>query len=195
MRYLKAADHRRMAWKNGKGETAEITVFPEDAGLEEFGWRLSMATVTEPGPFSSFADIDRVLAIVDGDGLRLSIDGDSVNVTPKGTAAAFAGDAVVASDLLGGPVTDLNLMTRRGQFRGRIDRVGGSERAEIVPEGAACVILALASCMVAGGGETFALARLDVVMAERWEETMVATGPDGLDLLVVTVLEETAGSR
>ncbi len=43
-----------MPWKNGGGETAEIAVFPPSADLSEFGWRISMATVSSDGPFSAF---------------------------------------------------------------------------------------------------------------------------------------------
>lgn len=51
---LLAANHRRMPWKNGRGETTEIAVWPEGAGLQDFGWRLSMAGVSEHGAFSAF---------------------------------------------------------------------------------------------------------------------------------------------
>ena len=47
MRLLRAATHRRMPWKNGAGVTTEIAVFPESAGLDDFEWRLSMATVCQ----------------------------------------------------------------------------------------------------------------------------------------------------
>ena len=45
MRILRAEDYRKMRWKNGGGETAEIAVFPQNAGLDDFGWRVSVATV------------------------------------------------------------------------------------------------------------------------------------------------------
>lgn len=43
MRILRASDHKRMPWKNGKGETVEIAVFPEGASVDTFDWRISMA--------------------------------------------------------------------------------------------------------------------------------------------------------
>ena len=49
MRILRAADHKRMPWKNGGGETTEIAVFPEHAGLSDFDWRVSMARVDGDG--------------------------------------------------------------------------------------------------------------------------------------------------
>ncbi|WP_321340201.1 HutD family protein [Breoghania sp.] len=190
MQVLKAADHRRMPWKNGKGETAEIAVFPEGAGLEDFGWRLSMATVSEPGAFSMFSGIDRVLGIVEGEGLQLSIEGQETVVTLSGEAAAFPGDAAVTSQLLGGPVVDLNLMTRRGRFYGRIERVGGHENCEITANGVATLIVLLAPCNVSSPDGLVPLARLDVVRAEGDETVLVMPCFAALDLFVVRVFNE-----
>ena len=66
---------RRMPWMNGGGETIEIAVSPEGAGLASFDWRVSMARVTQPGPFSSFTGVDRTLAILDGAGLTVAVAG------------------------------------------------------------------------------------------------------------------------
>jgi environmental stress-induced protein Ves len=65
MKILRASTHKAMPWKNGGGETAEIAVFPEGASMQDFGWRVSMAKVTENGPFSLFPDIDRTLSILE----------------------------------------------------------------------------------------------------------------------------------
>ena len=191
MRHLKATDHRRMPWKNGKGETVEIAVFPEGAGLADFGWRLSMARVDEPGPFSCFENIDRTLAIVEGAGLRLFVDGDILTVSEKGPAAVFPGDARIVSDLFEGAVTDLNLMTRRGRFRGRISRVCQGDASVIAEDNVATrIILALAPCTVSAGGQSYSLGRLDACRIAPGEAAPYVSGTDGLDLLVVTVLEE-----
>ena len=65
-----------MRWKNGGGETAEIAVSPPGAALDAFDWRLSMAKVETDGPFSAFPGIDRTLAILEGEGIRLSVGGE-----------------------------------------------------------------------------------------------------------------------
>lgn len=115
MRILRAADHRRMPWKNGGGVTTEIVVHPENAGLDAFEWRLSMALVAQDGPFSLFPGIDRMLAVLEGEGLSLSIDAAPPKIlTPASPPLAFAADVPVHGALAGGPVTDLNLMVRRG---------------------------------------------------------------------------------
>ncbi|PDT04739.1 HutD-family protein [Rhizobium chutanense] len=114
MRILRAADHKRMPWKNGGGETVEIAVSPEDAGLAGFDWRVSMATVATDGPFSIFPGIDRTLAILDGNGMVLDIEGSApALLTTASDPLAFPADIPVAARLQDGAITDLNVMTRR----------------------------------------------------------------------------------
>lgn len=118
MRLLRNVEHRRMPWKNGGGETVEVIVHPEGADLSEFGWRVSMATVASDGPFSVFPGIDRTLAVLSGDGMALSIEGVGEKLlTPEAAPLAFPADAPTAARLTGGPITDLNVMTRRGVFQ------------------------------------------------------------------------------
>ena len=93
LRLLPAARHRRMPWKNGRGETVEIAVYPQGAGLGDFGWRLSMAGVTEDGDFSVFQGIDRSLAILSGDGIVLDVAGQPHRLTMDAAPLAFPADA------------------------------------------------------------------------------------------------------
>lgn len=123
LRLLSAAGFRRMPWKNGGGETVEIAVFPADAGLDDFDWRISMATVAADGPFSLFPGIDRTLSVLTGAGIALAIDGAApVRLAPESPPHYFPADAPVEGRLIGGPITDLNVMTRRGRFRHRVAR-------------------------------------------------------------------------
>ena len=73
MRILRAGNYRRMKWKNGGGETTEIALFPENAGLNDFDWRISMARVESAGPFSLFPGVDRTLSILEGEGPQRAI--------------------------------------------------------------------------------------------------------------------------
>lgn len=115
MQVLRAEAYRRMPWKNGGGETAEIAVFPPDAGLSDFHWRISMATVSVDGPFSSFPGIDRTLTILSGEGMELAIEGKGqFLLTPASEPLAFPADKPTSAILCGGTVIDLNVMTRRG---------------------------------------------------------------------------------
>lgn len=125
-RILRRADHQEMPWLNGGGSTLQVASSPEGAGLEDFDWRVSFARVERNGPFSTFPGTDRVITLVDGPGLRLT-------VSPEGTGEyavtlgrhepfAFAGDDVVSSEV-SGPTVNLNLMTRRGRRVGQVRTV------------------------------------------------------------------------
>jgi environmental stress-induced protein Ves len=124
MRILRAANHRRMPWKNGGGVTTEIAVFPESAGLDDFGWRISMAAVASDGPFSLFPGIDRTLAILEGEGIMLDIEGKPpVTLTGGSQPVMFSADRPTSARLVSGPIVDLNVMTRRGQFAHKVMRL------------------------------------------------------------------------
>lgn len=135
MKLLRAGDHKRMPWKNDGGETVEIAVSPDGAGLADFDWRVSMATVATDGPFSIFPGIDRTLSILEGNGMTLLIEGrDAVLLTRQTVPLAFAADVAVAATLADGPITDLNVMTRRGVCSHRVERVvvdGEREMADL----------------------------------------------------------------
>ncbi|RUM98506.1 HutD family protein [Pseudaminobacter arsenicus] len=135
MLIIRAADCRKMPWKNGGGETTEIAVSPTAAGIEDFDWRLSMALVAAGGPFSTFAGVDRTLAVLDGDGLELTIEGMApVTLTTASQPLAFPGDAPTSAALVGGEVTDLNIMTRRARVSHRMRRLAVSGNTELVAE-------------------------------------------------------------
>ena len=120
-RILTPADYRRMPWKNGGGETIEIAVEPAGAGLDDFAWRLSMAKVERDGPFSLFAGIDRTLCLLEGEGMRLAVDGAMpIELTLASPPFSFPGDAAAGAALIAGPIVDLNVMTRRRRLAHRV---------------------------------------------------------------------------
>lgn len=124
MKVLRAGDYKRMPWKNGGGETVEIAVFPEGASLADFDWRVSMATVTSDGPFSSFPGIDRTLSILQGKGMHLVIEGRApVLLTGETAPLPFPADVATSASLVDGPIVDLNVMTRRGKLAHTVRRL------------------------------------------------------------------------
>ena len=88
-------------WKNGGGSTREIACWPQGAGMDSFGWRVSVATIAQAGPFSAFPGIDHALQ-------------------QRWQPFAFSGDAALDCSLLGGTSTDFNVMTRRGQWSAEV---------------------------------------------------------------------------
>ncbi|MDR3396888.1 MAG: HutD family protein [Pandoraea sp.] len=118
---LGPADFLKMPWKNGLGVTTELAV-ARRAGEDGFDWRISTATVANPGPFSVFAGIDRSLAIVRGGTLTLNVEGrPDVTLTTRTQPYAFGGELTVSStpvlETVGVPIDDFNVMTRRAEWQ------------------------------------------------------------------------------
>jgi len=114
-----------MPWKNGGGETFEIAISPPGSTLDTLEWRVSMAVVAQDGPFSTFPNIDRTLCVIDGRGMELDFgtDGGIRTVTRDTAPFRFPADIGVQARLLATTITDLNVMTRRGRYRHRVDRL------------------------------------------------------------------------
>jgi environmental stress-induced protein Ves len=156
MRILRAADYRRMPWKNGGGETSEIAISPPGAALDDFDWRISMARVAVDGPFSRFPGIDRTLAILEGRGIHLAIAGGApVALTAISDPVAFPGEIAASAALIDSPVTDLNVMTRRGRFTHAMRRLRPDTPADVAPGNVAprdvAVDASVALLLCAGG--------------------------------------------
>lgn len=185
MRHLPAAAHKRMAWKNGGGETVEIAVSPPDAGLGEFGWRVSTARVAVDGPFSSFPGVDRTLALLEGEALVLRIEGMGEHRLAKGgDPLLFPADAPTEAVLPAGPITDLNVMTRRGRHRAALAPLG---RGGVLEAGAATLLL-LAQGPVAVETEAgrLLLSRGDALLLEPGESAVAAPqGEEGSILVAI----------
>jgi uncharacterized protein len=60
-----------VAWKNGGGSTKEIAVFPPNAGLDDFIWRVSVAEINQPSAYSLFPQVDRTQVLISGSSLSL----------------------------------------------------------------------------------------------------------------------------
>lgn len=172
MRRLRASEYKRMPWKNGKGETVEIAVFPPGASMDAFEWRISMASVANDGAFSLFPEIDRTLSILSGHGMSLTIDGAApVLLTMDSDPLRFAADVTVDATLVDGAITDLNVMTRRGRFVHRVERRAGSFSVHGCEGGETVYVLAIGPVTVTSPGETVKLEAMDCVLVE--EDTSV----------------------
>ncbi|MDP3824656.1 MAG: HutD family protein [Burkholderiales bacterium] len=121
-------------WRNGGGTTRELVVFPV---REHWHWRLSVAEISQDGPFSRFDDVERWFAVLSGSGVRLAIDGAAQTLTRASPPVVFDGAALAECQLLDGPTLDFNLMVREG--RGRLERVYG-DVAQAVSSGSAVAL-------------------------------------------------------
>jgi environmental stress-induced protein Ves len=169
LRVLRAGDYRRMPWKNGGGETMEIAVSPEGAGLDAFDWRVSMARVHRDGPFSAFPDVDRTLAILDGAGLRLAIAGRApIELTAVSAPLPFPADLPTTAALADGPVLDLNVMTRRGVAQHAVDRLTIAGTKQLTIDGTTALLLCRSGSVEVEIGERVAALRAeDTLLVEQ----------------------------
>lgn len=54
--------------------TSEVDACPEGAGLHDFVWRVSVADVAHGGPFSAFEGVERIITVVGGPDMALTVD-------------------------------------------------------------------------------------------------------------------------
>lgn len=99
-----------MPWKNGLGLTEEIAIQPEGAQFpaDPFDWRLSSATVSNPGPFSVFNHCDRWLTVIEGNGLTLND-----RTVRYGECVRISGETSTYCELIDGSVIDFGLIFDR----------------------------------------------------------------------------------
>ncbi len=168
MKILRSADHKRMPWKNGGGETVEIAISPVGAGLADFDWRVSTATVASDGPFSVFPGIDRTLSILEGNGMQLFIEGrEPVLLTQDSAPLAFAADIAVSATLPDGTITDLNVMTRRGSLGHTVERLSiDGQQTTAFPGGTFLLFCADGTLVARTGGESVELDAGDALLLE-----------------------------
>lgn len=94
---------------------------PPGAPLDDFVWRVSVADVAQPGPFSRFTGVDRTLVLLSGAGMMLDEgDGHTHALTQPLDIARFSGEAVIDARLVDGATRDFNLMLRRGAVQGHL---------------------------------------------------------------------------
>ena len=143
VRVLRFADYPIVPWRNGKGFTREVAASavpmastnrdPDGADLPPAptptpAWRISMATVEGEVPFSSFPGLRRMLGVVDGDGIELTVDGRMSSLRLGETFGPFAGGAPASARPLGGETLDLGLIFDPARTRGELSAVGAGGR-------------------------------------------------------------------
>jgi len=176
MRVLRAADRIATPWKNGGGLTREVAAFPPGADLDAFEWRISLAEVAADGPFSTFPGVDRVLTVVQGAGLLLTVDDRMLALDAASPPLAFPGEAAVTARLTDGAISDLNVMVRRGGWRARTRRLTVTGSGEVAAKARATLVLVLDPLRVLRPGGAIDLAPLDAVLLEHGHSNLSLEG-------------------
>lgn len=124
--HLAAAQARLVPWKNGRGVTRELALWPSGASLArlDFDWRISCAPVDEPGPFSLVPGFERILVVTQGAGCALVHGADAPRAHLRRLEPyRFRGDWSTAAELPYGPVADFNVMFAPGRVRASVEPV------------------------------------------------------------------------
>ena len=176
MEIIRFAELKAQPWRNGGGVTRELASHSASTSSAEspgpdggWDWRVSIADVSKAGDFSAFPGMDRVLTVVEGELLLLSVDG-AEHPLEKYRPFRFSGDAAAAGALPTGDIRDLNVITRTGVFKGYTSIIELSKkRAHPVFGGQLGILLQGQASVTAGTAGTAAtepttLARYDAVV-------------------------------
>ncbi|TDV09181.1 HutD/Ves family protein [Paraburkholderia caballeronis] len=106
------------AWANGSGATRTLGRCNDEDG--ETAWRVSIATLNGPSRFSQFPGVDRTFILIDQESVELQLQHGSLHAR-LGQPVHFSGDLHVWIDMPAGEAHALNVMTRRGRCRARVE--------------------------------------------------------------------------
>ena len=148
-------------WRNGGGVTREVAV--GGSGGQHFNWRISIADVNMPGPFSALPGVDRIITLVAGERMDLVIDGVE-HVLGLGAPLSFDGASQTSCMLPLGPTRDLNVMTRRDRHSAAVTMTDLSEtRPLAVARGQVLVLLSGSAVVTSTDAGRAELRPLDAV--------------------------------
>lgn len=152
--------YQRSTWKNGLGWTDQIAIHPPGADLRkgDFAWRVSTAQIAQNSPFSPFPAHDRLLVVLEGQGVRLSHEyepGEPMDVVElePGNPYEFPGDVPTRCELLGGPVRDLSVFFRKGEWQVEAECMDLREAYEWTPQAATELMVVFEGSVRADGVE------------------------------------------
>lgn len=123
MEIIRYAELKAQPWRNGGGVARElasrpVVSAPGDISVQSgWDWRVCIAELSKAGGLPAFPGTDRVLTVIDGELLLLSVDG-AEHPLEKYRPFRFSGDADLAGALPTGDVQHLDVLTRKGAFKG-----------------------------------------------------------------------------
>src|SRR5690606_26780315 len=130
------------------------------------------------------------LSILEGEGMVLEIAGrPPVTLTEGSAPYGFAADAATHANLVGGPITDLNVMTRCGVYRHKVGLhdLRGLQEISWVGE-AALVFCGSGSLLVDAGGKQEKLARFDAALLDNPQAGLRVEGSGRLFLIELSLI-------
>ena len=112
---------KTIPWKNGLGHTTELAI-NSGGNLDDFDWRLSIASVVNDGDFSNFPGYQRHLVLIEGEGLILDHHNGDVNeLANLLDVAHFDGGSKTCGRLVNGAIKDFNIMANKQSFTAEVN--------------------------------------------------------------------------
>ena len=122
---------KTIPWKNGLGHTTELAI-NSGGNLDNFDWRLSIASVVNDGDFSNFSGYQRHLVLIEGEGLILDHrNGDVDELKNLLDVARFDGGSKTCGRLFNGSIIDFNVMTNKNSFTAKVNCYAKQHSANI----------------------------------------------------------------
>ena len=181
-------------WKNGAGFTTEILASPPGATLDDFDFRISLATIAQSGPFSTFPGVDRTLSLVDGGNVVLDVGNErKVALSDREPVVAFPGEVPVSVTVDGSPTVDFNVMTRRVRCSHQVERRVFRDYSELERRSALTVLFVAEGDLltVHSERERMSMVRYDAVVLDR-EQNWVLEAPQATVYIVDIIPEAEA---
>jgi len=153
-------------WKNGGGSTRELAVSPPGTQLDNFDWRISVAAITADGAFSVFPGIDRSLVLLEGESVRLTLNGArTVLLDAANPMLWFPGEAQVDARV-NGATLDFNVMTRRSRCRHQLETLAAPCRLARRSTSTLLFVAGDGPLLARGGRQAFTLGRHDALLLD-----------------------------
>lgn len=174
-------------WKNGLGTTRQIVIWPLDADLSNFEWRVSAAAIIFPGHFSHYPGVSRSLSVLEGKSAALKLGEETKTLAYQGPVVKFDGGdhaEVLSTD---GPVLDYNVMSRDAVVEHELACVTLKKEEVYSRKGDYTLVTVFKGCKFIIGGDVVALAEYDsVLLKERDEIDFVVESADATTCMLVT---------
>lgn len=108
---------RHASLKAATGNTGSVRQVAAGPNAQNWDWSISLAEATKAGPLPAMEGCERIVTVVDGELIALTVDG-AEQALEKHRPFRFSGDADASMALPTGALKVLSLATRRGVFKG-----------------------------------------------------------------------------
>ncbi len=187
MELIKYSTLDEKPWKNGLGTTRQIVIWPLDADLTNFHWRVSAASIIFPGNFSHYPGVSRSLSVLAGKSAELKLGDTTKTLSYQGPVVSFDGGDHAEVLSANGPVLDYNVMSRDEHSSHELACITLQKGEVYNRRGDFTLVTVFAACELIFEGEVVPLAEFDsVLFKERDGADLVFNSYDGPTTLLVT---------